>query len=127
MAAFLLPAGNNGTFEVFVNEFFIFVGLINLFQLGNARIIFVFFFGNKDIYIGVIRFFQQQRIVSRIQAGRNGIVGIDNGNSKIGQAVRNNSGVKLTNNVVMRIFGNILNGSGNVIAVFNFNQAFVRQ
>ena len=78
---------SNGTFEVILDEFFVFSGGVNLLQLFHTRILFVSLGGYEDVNKRVIGAFNQQTVLRRIQLGNQCIVGIDYGNIKVATAL----------------------------------------
>lgn len=101
--------------------------MIDLFQFGDTGIADVGFFSNEDIDEGVISRFQDDGIVGRIQTSGDSVVSIDDRKGNVGQAAGNSCSVQFQKLEVMRVFGDIGNGSSNIVDIFDLDQAGMSQ
>ena len=109
------------------NKLFAFSRLINLFQLSNARVLFVSLGGNENVQEGVVVALDEDGILGGVQLSNEGLVSVDNSDIQVRHSFGNGSCVQLLNLVLLVVLGDVGNGGGYRVLIINIDEALVSQ
>src|SRR5690606_16877133 len=100
-----------------------FLGVQRGDQLADRGILLALGGGHHDVRVGRIRAFDEERILDRVQAGLEGVVGVDQGHVHVRQHARQGGRLELVELEMLEILDHVARRRENIAGILERDQA----